>query len=89
MDVSSIEPRALAELFDDPLAVQDPFALGGSTEEPVRQRRVMAKVDAERLLGEKGFPALMGVAKQFKSKGKGHEVSRDGCDLCISRGAIS
>jgi hypothetical protein len=28
-----------------------------------------------RLLGERGFPALIKEAKMFKPKGKGHEVS--------------
>lgn len=78
VDVSSIEPRALAELFDDPIAVQDPLALGGGEEGEPKRRRAVAKVDAERLLDKRGLPALMGVARKFKSKGKGHEVSRRG-----------
>ncbi|KIM28752.1 hypothetical protein M408DRAFT_23414 [Serendipita vermifera MAFF 305830] len=37
-------------------------------------RRTIAKVDDERLLGERGFPALIKEAKKFKPKGKGHEA---------------
>ncbi|KAG8766935.1 hypothetical protein FRC15_006006 [Serendipita sp. 397] len=37
------------------------------------KRRVIAKVDDERLIGERGFPALIKEAKKFKPKGKGHE----------------
>ncbi len=74
-EVEGIAPRAIADLFDDPLAAQDPLALGGSTEEEPKRRRVMAKVDAERLLAPKGLPALMTAARGFKIKGKGHEVS--------------
>lgn len=84
VDVSTVAPRAIAELFDDPLAVQDPLALGGTAEEEPKPRRVMAKVDAERLLGPKGLPALMVAARKFKSKGKGHEVSPD-CDGAVCR----
>jgi replication fork protection complex subunit Csm3/Swi3 len=73
-EVEGIAPRAIAELFDDPLAAQDPLALGGATEEEPKRRRVMAKVDAERLLAPKGLPALMAAARRFKAKGKGHEV---------------
>ncbi|EJU05601.1 Swi3-domain-containing protein [Dacryopinax primogenitus] len=40
-------------------------------EEP--KRRVIAKIDAERLLGEYGFPALIQQTKNFKPKGKGRE----------------
>ncbi|KZO95845.1 Swi3-domain-containing protein [Calocera viscosa TUFC12733] len=42
-------------------------------EEEGPKRRVMAKIDAERLLGEYGFPALVQQTKNFKPKGKGHE----------------
>ncbi|GMK57949.1 hypothetical protein CspeluHIS016_0407830 [Cutaneotrichosporon spelunceum] len=74
-DVEGIAPRAIAELFDDPRTVQDPLALGGSTEEPQKRPRVRAKVDADRLLSSRGFPALMNAARRYKAKGKGHETS--------------
>ncbi|BEJ12976.1 hypothetical protein CspHIS471_0301500 [Cutaneotrichosporon sp. HIS471] len=73
-NVEGIAPRAIAELFDDPLAMQDPLALGGSTEEAPKPSRVRAKVDADRLLGSRGLPALMSATRRFKVKGKGHEV---------------
>ncbi|KAG8829587.1 hypothetical protein FRC17_006355 [Serendipita sp. 399] len=44
----------------------------GTNDKP--KRRVIAKVDDERLLGERGFPALIKEAKKFKPKGKGHEA---------------
>ncbi|RSH86506.1 uncharacterized protein EHS24_004766 [Apiotrichum porosum] len=83
-----IDPRAALRSLDDPFSVQDPFGLGGGTgvmvdggggvgvgDEPGTKVRIpRAKVDAERLLGPKGMPALMGVAKKWKPRGKGHEV---------------
>ncbi|KZT58953.1 Swi3-domain-containing protein [Calocera cornea HHB12733] len=46
---------------------------GREEDEEEPKRRVMAKIDAERLLGEYGFPALVQQTKNFKPKGKGHE----------------
>ncbi|BEI86487.1 hypothetical protein CcaverHIS002_0607740 [Cutaneotrichosporon cavernicola] len=80
-NVEGIAPRAIAELFDDPLAMQDPLALGGSTEEAPKRSRVRAKVDADRLLGSRGLPALMSATRRFKVKGKGHEVRRGIAEL--------
>ncbi|CAK9782671.1 Swi3-domain-containing protein [Cutaneotrichosporon oleaginosum] len=74
-ELQGIAPRVLAELFDDPLAAQDPLAAGGASEEEPKRRRVIAKVDPDRLLGPKGFPALVAAARKFKVKGKGHETS--------------
>lgn len=92
-----IDPRAALRSLDDPFSVQDPFGLGGGTgvmvdggggvgvgDEPGTKVRIpRAKVDAERLLGPKGMPALMGVAKKWKPRGKGHEVGR--CCCCRGR----
>lgn len=39
-----------------------------------KARRKAAKMDATRLLGENGFPALIKSTKGFVPKGKGHEV---------------
>ncbi|KAL1406269.1 chromosome segregation in meiosis-related protein [Vanrija albida] len=67
---------ANAEFLADPLAMQDPLAgiNAQDEDEPARKRLPVAKVDAERLLAPKGFPALAGFAKKFRPKGKGHEV---------------
>ncbi|WOO83793.1 Chromosome segregation in meiosis protein 3 [Vanrija pseudolonga] len=67
---------ANAEFISDPLALQDPLAgiNGDEEEEPARKRLPVAKVDADRLLAPKGFPALMKFAKKFKPRGKGHET---------------
>lgn len=65
------------EFISDPLALQDPLAgINGEDgdDEPARKRLPVAKVDADRLLAPKGFPALMKFAKKFKPRGKGHEV---------------
>lgn len=42
---------------------------------PNKKRRVVAKLDEERLLGPSGFPLLREHMKKIKIKGKGHEVS--------------
>lgn len=42
---------------------------------PTKKRRVVAKLDEERLLGPSGFPLLREHMKRIKIKGKGHEVS--------------
>lgn len=44
-------------------------------DEPKQKSRTIAKVDEERLLGDRGFPALIKEAQQFKPKGKGHEAA--------------
>lgn len=61
-------------ILDDPFAIQDGMASGGPEEVVEKKRRVMAKVDAERLLGSKGIPALVQIAQRWKPKGKGQEV---------------
>jgi replication fork protection complex subunit Csm3/Swi3 len=38
------------------------------------KKRQIPKLDEERLLGKDGFPALIQMCKDFKPKGKGHEV---------------
>lgn len=37
----------------------------------------MPKLDDERLLSREGLPALVQLCKEFKPRGKGHEVSYD------------
>lgn len=64
--------RALDELLEEPAAPRDAFDIGD--DEVVKKKRTLAKIDAERLMGHWGLPALLGAAKQFKVKGKGHEV---------------
>lgn len=39
------------------------------------KKRKIAKLDEDRLLGKDGLPALVQVCKDFKPRGKGHEVS--------------
>lgn len=39
-----------------------------------KERRRLAKLDENRLLSPDGFPQLMKMTKDFKIKGKGHEV---------------
>lgn len=39
------------------------------------KRKLLPKLDEARLLGPDGFPALLKQAKEFKPRGKGHEVS--------------
>jgi replication fork protection complex subunit Csm3/Swi3 len=50
-------------------------ALGADGDGEGKKRRVMAKVDADRLMEANGLPALMQKAKRFKVRGKGREVS--------------
>ncbi|ORX38877.1 replication fork protection component Swi3-domain-containing protein [Kockovaella imperatae] len=49
----------------------DPLAVDAL---PLKKKRVIAKVDEERLMGPNGFPALMKAAKRFKVRGKGREA---------------
>jgi replication fork protection complex subunit Csm3/Swi3 len=64
-----------ADPFADPFAVQDPMVGPEGEGEPPKKRRPIAKVDADRLLGKDGYPALIRMARKWKPKGKGHEVS--------------
>lgn len=66
--LSEVGVRALGEILDAPV---------DEGEEP-KPKRLMAKIDADRLLGRWGLPALLDSAKKFKVKGKGHEVSDRG-----------
>lgn len=47
----------------------DDDELGGK-----KKRKPLPKLDEARLLGPQGFPALVKQAKEFKPRGKGHEV---------------
>ncbi|KAI0340103.1 Swi3-domain-containing protein [Trametopsis cervina] len=44
-------------------------------DEGTKKRKPIPKLDEARLLGESGFPQLMKMTKDFKPRGKGHEVS--------------
>ena len=44
------------------------------TKDEKKERRRLAKLDENRLLSPDGFPQLMKMTKDFKTKGKGHEV---------------
>ncbi|RXK37489.1 hypothetical protein M231_05210 [Tremella mesenterica] len=69
----------------DPLAFDGAYVGGvGTTEKRGgdddldgggKKRRIIPKIDAERLLGDKGIPGLMRVAKKFKPRGKGQEMA--------------
>ncbi|WVR04564.1 hypothetical protein IAU60_001571 [Kwoniella sp. DSM 27419] len=59
--------------FDDPfaglrVAAEDDEGQGA------RKKRVMAKVDADRLTSDRGIPALCRAAKKFRVRGKGSET---------------
>lgn len=41
----------------------------------VKKKRIIAKMNDERLIGSNGFPALQKEIMKFKTKGKGNEVS--------------
>ncbi len=47
----------------------------GEGEEGPKKRKPVPKLDETRLVGESGFPALIKQTKDFKPRGKGHEVS--------------
>ncbi|KAH6578990.1 hypothetical protein BASA61_008438 [Batrachochytrium salamandrivorans] len=53
---------------DGSLQSRDPTSL------KVKPRRVIAKLDADRLLGAKGFPMLLKGAKKMRFSGKGSEL---------------
>lgn len=46
------------------------------------KRRKIAKLDEARLLGSDGLPALIKQAKDFKPRGKGHEVRPTSGSFC-------
>ena len=50
-----------------------------------KERRKPVKLDEGRLLGPTGFPQLMKTTKNFRTKGKGHEVDPVIRQLCCSR----
>ncbi|RSH92096.1 hypothetical protein EHS25_008508 [Saitozyma podzolica] len=78
------DPREETQRYDLPLGLDggglgdlDPFKdLHGQDEEEQggKKRRVMPKIDADRLMSDRGFPALMKSAKKFKPRGKGQEA---------------
>ena len=47
---------------------------GAEDEFEKSKRRRMPKLDEDRLLGKEGFSALLQASRDFKPKGKGHEV---------------
>ena len=46
----------------------------GKGESELSKKRVLPKMDTERLVDKNGFPALLQLSKEFKPKGKGHEA---------------
>jgi hypothetical protein len=56
-------------VFGSALEMDDKEEEGGK-----KQRRTIPKLDEGRLLGPNGFPQLIKDTKNFKPKGKGHEV---------------
>ncbi|KAI0683693.1 replication fork protection component Swi3-domain-containing protein [Cytidiella melzeri] len=44
-------------------------------EDGMKKRKLLAKLDEVRLIGDGGFPALIKQTKDFKPRGKGHELS--------------
>ncbi|KAK4698271.1 replication fork protection complex subunit TIPIN/Csm3/Swi3, partial [Phenoliferia sp. Uapishka_3] len=56
--------------------VDNVFGGDGEDVDGVKQKkkRVVAKMDDERLLGPNGFPKLLEEAKKFRTRGKGNEV---------------
>lgn len=72
--------RGLTQAGGDFGQMMDPFAAldapaGDTPDGGEKKRRVMAKVDGDRLMGSDGMTALMKRAKRFKVRGKGREVS--------------
>ncbi|WWC59334.1 uncharacterized protein I303_101886 [Kwoniella dejecticola CBS 10117] len=61
--------------FEDPFAALNAAdnADDDDEQEGGKKRRVMAKIDADRLTSDRGIPALCRAAKRFKVKGKGYE----------------
>ncbi|OCF40934.1 hypothetical protein I317_05293 [Kwoniella heveanensis CBS 569] len=76
---TAVQARAHAD-FEDPFAeLNDPTGFGADGDDDDadggnKRKRVMAKVDADRLTSGRGFPALCRAAKKFKVKGKGNEA---------------
>lgn len=48
-----------------------------------KKKRIIARMDDERLLGPNGFPRLLEDAKKFRSRGKGNEVRLTPCRPCV------
>ena len=66
---SSSPTREGMELGDDYRKQKDGKGLEGND-----QRKRVARLDETRILGKDGLPALVQLCKDFKPKGKGHEV---------------
>ncbi|KAJ9122338.1 hypothetical protein QFC22_001759 [Naganishia vaughanmartiniae] len=64
-------------LFDPlmgPVGMMEDDAGGRAKEGEEGKKRSLPKMDVERLLGDRGFPALINDAKRFRVRGKGHEA---------------
>jgi len=70
---SSSPPRGMGDDDDDGTGTKAKKG-GKSTTNAGKTKRQQLKLDENRLLGEFGFPALIKDTKDFKPKGKGHEV---------------
>lgn len=51
-----------------------PASKDNQAKDEKKERRRLAKLDENRLLSPNGFPQLMKMTKDFRIKGKGHEV---------------
>ena len=80
---SSSPPRDLGDDEDGEGKDKDKGRKGKSGGGGPKKKRPV--LDHERLLGEDGFPALIKQAKQFKPKGKGHEVRTTTISACCLR----
>ncbi|KAF8522253.1 replication fork protection component Swi3-domain-containing protein [Hysterangium stoloniferum] len=86
VDVEKLKRQAAAKITATKGAVKqtttatlDPLAASSSPpkkgKDGVKVKRVMPKLDEERLLGKDGFPRLVKEYKSFKVTGKGHEAA--------------
>jgi replication fork protection complex subunit Csm3/Swi3 len=72
---SSSPPRDLGPDEDVGGASKQPQGKGKKDADGAgKQRKQIAKLDEARLIGETGFPALIKQTKDFRPRGKGHEV---------------
>lgn len=60
--------------LDRQIEAERPFDLGLDEEVIVKSRPAQAKLDEDRLISSVGIPSLIKRSKQFKFRGKGHEL---------------
>ncbi|GHJ87277.1 hypothetical protein NliqN6_3679 [Naganishia liquefaciens] len=68
------DPMGAFDPLRGPAGMMSGTAGGADNEATDKPKRTRPKLDVERLLGDRGFPALIKDAKRLRLRGKGHEA---------------